>query len=149
MHLAMLKYNTNLMRDKSVKCDKVVIFSDKTYLKVSLCGEGFLADGTLERLVPGMRAHMNLQGGRRGEVLIAYVAQVLGQACNVITRKLRLKHATQRPHRVAGSAAQRSCRGGGGEGGVQSHITHIPYSQQPQCFYVFLDSNKYTDPATA
>ena len=54
----------------------------KTYLKVSLGGEGLLADGALERFVSGVRAHVDLQGGRRGEVLIANVAQVLGQACN-------------------------------------------------------------------
>lgn len=63
-----------------------------TYLKVSLGSKGLLTDGALEGLVAGVGAHMDLQGGRRGEVLIANVAQVLVQACNTRASSANFTH---------------------------------------------------------
>jgi len=51
-----------------------------------------LTDGALEGLVAGVGAHMDLQGGRRGEVLIANVAQVLVQACNTRASSANFTH---------------------------------------------------------
>jgi hypothetical protein len=62
------------------------------YLKVSLGSKGLLADGALEGFVSGVGAHMDLQGGRRGEVLIANVAQVLVQACNTRASSANFTH---------------------------------------------------------
>lgn len=48
------------------------------YLKISFSSKRLLAHSTPERLVAGVRAHVDLQRGRGGEVLAAHPAQVLG-----------------------------------------------------------------------
>lgn len=55
----------------------------KTYLKISLGGEGLLTNGASERLITRMCTHVYLQGRTRREVLIAHVTQMLTglQAC--------------------------------------------------------------------
>jgi hypothetical protein len=68
-----------------------------------------LTDGALEGLVAGVGAHMDLQGGRRGEVLIANVAQVLVQACNTRASSANFthKHLLSLIHSVKPDAAER------------------------------------------
>lgn len=51
--------------------------NSNNHLKVAFGGEGLLADRAPERLVAGVRAHVDLQRGRRREVLAAHAAQVL------------------------------------------------------------------------
>lgn len=49
----------------------------RSYLQVSLGGERLLAHGAPEGLVPGVRPHVDLQGGTGAKVLAAARAQVL------------------------------------------------------------------------
>jgi len=52
------------------------------YLKIALGGERLLADGASERFVASVCSHMDLERRRRGEILIANLAQMLARhAC--------------------------------------------------------------------
>lgn len=52
------------------------------YLEVTLGGEGLLTDGASERFVACVSSHMDLERRRRGEILIANLAQVFAlHAC--------------------------------------------------------------------
>lgn len=52
------------------------------YLEVAFGGEGLLADGATERFVASVSSHMDLERRRRGEILIANLAQMLARhAC--------------------------------------------------------------------
>lgn len=49
------------------------------YLKIAFGGERLLADGASERFVASVGSHMDLERRRRGEILIANLAQVLAR----------------------------------------------------------------------
>jgi len=52
------------------------------YLEVAFGGERLLADGASEWFVTSVSSHMDLERRRRGEILIANLAQMLArQAC--------------------------------------------------------------------
>jgi len=52
------------------------------YLEIAFGGECFLADGASERFIASMSSHMDLERRRRGEILIANLAQMLARhAC--------------------------------------------------------------------
>jgi len=52
------------------------------YLKIAFGGERLLADGASERFVASVGSHMDLERRRRGEILIANLAQMLARhAC--------------------------------------------------------------------